>query len=114
MTEWLEELSGVLMAPETLFSLQLTAKVTGCTLIFHTIAGLSFGYLLSKSRFKGQRCLELFVTLPLVFPPVATGFGLLMIFGKHGLISNQFNWIDFDLIFTFKGVILASFIAGLP
>jgi molybdate transport system permease protein len=55
------------------------------------------------------------VSLPLVFPPIAIGFFLLLLLGRRGPVGaplhTTFGW---DLVFSFPGLILAAFIAGLP
>ena len=54
---------------------------------------------------------DFLVTLPLVFPPIATGFILLMLLGRAGPVGR---FLPVDVIFSLPGVILASFVAGLP
>lgn len=96
------------------FSLWLTIKVMLVTMLCHCVAGISLGYCLSQPKFPAQRWLDLLVTMPLVFPPVATGFALLMLFGKQSFLGQAFINNGFSLIFTFQGLVLASFISGLP
>jgi molybdate transport system permease protein len=55
------------------------------------------------------------VTLPLVFPPIALGFILLLIFGRNGPIGGPIEAITgFRLVFSKTAVTLAAFVAGLP
>lgn len=98
----------------TCFSLMLTFKVIMVTMLLHCVAGIVFGYCLSQPAFPAQRWLDLFVTMPLVFPPVATGFALLMLFGKQGMLGDALINRGITFIFTFQGVVLAAFISGLP
>ena len=51
------------------------------------------------------------VTFPLIFPPIATGFLLLYLLGKNGIIGKALN---LEIIFSFKALVLAAFIASLP
>ena len=51
------------------------------------------------------------MTLPLVFPPIATGFVLLMLMGRDGPLGGLTGG---GLVFSFAGVVLAAFVAGLP
>ncbi|HKK34433.1 MAG TPA: molybdate ABC transporter permease subunit [Desulfomicrobiaceae bacterium] len=105
----------ILTAQETLFPLGLTARVAGLTLILHLVVGLGLGYLLSRKPFPGQTLLDFLVTLPLVFPPIATGFLLLFALGKHAPLGRLFTALTGKtIIFDFWGLVLAAFIAGLP
>ncbi|MDR3410240.1 MAG: molybdate ABC transporter permease subunit [Formivibrio sp.] len=106
--------TATLLDPGISFSLWLTARVVLLTLALHLIAGLLLGYLLSRNPFPGRGLLDAFVTLPLVFPPIATGFALLLLFGRQGLLGSWLESMDLGLIFTFPGVVTAAFIAGLP
>lgn len=63
----------------------------------------------------GRTALDIVVTVPLVFPPLALGFVLLLLLGRRSAIGG---WLDqsfgFSFVFSTEGVILASVIAGLP
>jgi molybdate transport system permease protein len=58
--------------------------------------------------------IEAFVSLPLVVPPVATGLLLLMLFGRRGSIGRILERVGIDVVFTWKAVVLAMAIMGLP
>jgi molybdate transport system permease protein len=110
----LSEFITTLRDPGIAFSLWLTFRVVAMTLGLHLVSGLLLGYLLSRQAFPGQRILDAMVTLPLVFPPIATGFALLLLFGRRGLLGGWLGVLDIELIFTIHGVTLAAFLAGLP
>lgn len=96
-------------------ALWLTTKVAFATLVLHLFAGLALGYVLSKPNWRGRDLLDLLVTVPLVFPPMAIGFLLLVLLGRRGPIGAPLQqWFGFELIFSFWGLLLAAFIAGLP
>ena len=65
-----------------------------------------------KSLFKS--IIDLLVSIPIVFPPIALGFVLLLILGKNGFIGKHFYMHGIEIVFSLYGVIIASFIAGLP
>lgn len=93
----------------------LSVKVASLSLILHLLIGTLLGYLLSLERFPFRGVLDMFVTLPLVFPPIAIGFFLLLLFGRDGWLGSWMSTLfNFEVIFSFWGVLLASFIAGLP
>lgn len=79
------------------------------------VIGLPTAWLLSRPKWRGQGILEFFVTLPLVFPPIAIGFFLLLLLGRDGWINQLLPaGFQFELIFSFGALLLASLIAGLP
>ena len=93
----------------------LSVKVASLSLILHLTFGTLLGYLLSLERMPFRGVLDIFVTLPLVFPPIAIGFFLLLLLGRDGWLGSWMSTaLGLELIFSFWGVLLASFIAGLP
>ena len=98
-----------------LYALWLTAKVAVLTVALHAIAGLLLGYALSVPRWPGRALLDAAITLPLVFPPIALGFVLLLLLGREGVLGR---WLlrccDLSLVFSVSGVVFAAFVAGLP
>lgn len=95
--------------------LLLTGQVALATLLLHLVAGLLLGYALARPAWRGRLLLDLLVTLPLIFPPMAMGFFLLLLFGRHGLFGEFLSRaLGVDVVFSFWGLLLAAFIAGLP
>jgi molybdate transport system permease protein len=79
------------------------------------ILGVALGYYLSRARSRLGSLLDFLVSLPLVLPPIATGFGLLMLLGRHGPIGKPLgDWLGVEMIFSFWGVLAAAIVAGLP
>jgi len=97
-----------------LFPLFFTAKVTAVTTLLQLILGVLLGRYLSQKPSPLRSAVDLAVTLPLVFPPIAIGFLLLLILGKGGPVGIFLNQFGIRIIFTVWGVIIAAFIAGLP
>jgi molybdate transport system permease protein len=93
----------------------LTIKIAAATLIAHFVLGTGLGWALSHPRWPGRTLLDIVVTVPLVFPPVALGFFLLLLLGRRGAVGG---WLDatfgFSFVFSAEGVLLASIVAGLP
>lgn len=77
--------------------------------------GVALGWLLARKRWPGKAVVETLVALPLVIPPVATGLILLKLFGRRGplglLVQNLFG---FEIVFTWKAVVLATAVMSLP
>ena len=102
---------GILTQPQTLGPLKLTIGVLAVSGLLHLLAGVLLGYYLTSGKGVMRSVVDFLVTLPLVFPPIATGFILLMLLGRAGLIGR---FLPVDIVFSFPGVVLASFVAGLP
>ena len=84
-----------------------------------TVASLPFGVatalLLARGQFWGRQILNLLVHLPLVIPPVATGYLLLILFGRQGILGG-FLAENFGIVFAFRwtGAALAAAIMAFP
>ncbi|NEX19626.1 ABC transporter permease subunit [Thiorhodococcus mannitoliphagus] len=95
-------------------SLALSLQVAGVVLLLFLVCGIALGYLLSQP-IPLRGLLDAIISLPLVFPPIAIGFFLLMAFGRHGAIGGWLHQtLDWELVFSFQALVLASFVAGLP
>jgi molybdate transport system permease protein len=76
--------------------------------------GVWIAWLLARRRFPGRTLLETVVTLPLVMPPVATGLILLKLLGARGPLAGLLDRVGLDVVFTWKAVVLAMSVMGLP
>lgn len=83
-----------------------------CSLPF----GIFFGWLLAKYDFTGKSILDGFIHLPLVVPPVVTGYILLLLFGKKNGLLGSWLYETFNISFAFnwKGAALASAVVAFP
>lgn len=95
--------------------LWLTARIMLLTAPLLLILGVAFGYYLSRGRSRLTSLLDFLLSLPLVLPPIATGFGLLVLLGRHGPLGRLLgSWLGVEVIFSFWGVLAAAVVAGLP
>lgn len=92
----------------------LSAKILAICLILFLTIGTLIANFLAHSNSKFRVIIEILVTLPLIFPPVAIGFFLLMMLGKKGFLGKFFAEFDIYFIFEFNSLVIAAFIAGLP
>ena len=76
--------------------------------------GVVLAWLLARRKFPGRALVETFVSLPLVMPPVATGLILLMLLSRRGRIGGVLERLGIEIVFTWKAVVLAMAIMGLP
>lgn len=111
----LEEAVAALADPSLSFPTLLTLRVAAATLAIHAVLGLALGWALAQPRWPGRTILDLAITLPLVLPPIALGYFLLLLLGRRGALGA---WVegafDFSFVFSEGGVLLASVVAGLP
>lgn len=111
--------SGQLFAfphdPVTVECIVLTLRVVALALPLLVVFGVGMGYVLGRHRGPWISLLDFVLTLPLIFPPIATGFLLLLLLGRRGPIGSWLKsaW-DIELIFSFGGVVIAAVVAGLP
>lgn len=105
------DIAEILSDSATLNPLILSAKVMTAAGVLQLTVGVPLAFWLSRTKGLLHNFVDTAVTLPLVFPPVATGFVLLFLLGRHGPAATIFG--D-SIIFSFPGLVVAAFIAGLP
>ena len=76
--------------------------------------GVAVAWALARRRFTGRTLVETLVSLPLVMPPVATGLILLMLLSRRGAIGRILESAGIEVVFTWKAVVLAMAVMGLP
>src|SRR5688572_17912384 len=96
-------------------------QITAFTIVAALVAtilllapGLLLAWILARRRFPGRALLDTIVSLPLVMPPVATGLILLMLLAPRGPIGRLLDPYGIHIVFTWKAVILAMAVMGLP
>lgn len=94
--------------------LVLSLKTISVVALLLVFLGIPLAYFLSNETLKYKWLLETLVTLPLIFPPIAIGFLLLLLLGKYGWLGSYFNAMGIHFIFEFKGLVIAGFVAALP
>lgn len=92
----------------------LSFKTVSISSILFILFGVPLAYMLSNEKLKFRWLIDTVVTLPLVFPPIAIGFFLLLLLGRDGFIGSFFQSFNISFIFSFNGLVIAGFIAGLP
>lgn len=77
--------------------------------------GIFAGWFLAKKNFFGKSLIETLINLPLVLPPVVTGYLLLITFGSKGMLGSWIeSWTGVRLIFDWKGAAMAAAIVSFP
>ncbi len=103
------------LSPEEWAALRLSLKVALVATLASLPAGIAVALLLARGRFWGRSALDALVHLPLILPPVVTGYLLLLAFGRKGPIGA---WLEatFGIVFSFRwtGAALAAAVMGFP
>ena len=106
MTDWL--------TPEAWQALRLSLKVSLWAVATSLPLGILAAYALARWRFPGHGLLNGLVHLPLVLPPVVTGYLLLLTFGRRGWVGQWLDGIGIVLAFRWTGAALAAAIMAFP
>ena len=105
----------MMLSPEEWAIVALSLKVSLVAIALTLPLAYGLAWQLARGRFPGKVLLDAVVHLPLVVPPVVTGWLLLILFGGHGLVGR---WLEttfgVTLIFRWTGAALASAVMALP
>ncbi|WP_159711974.1 molybdate ABC transporter permease subunit [Geminicoccus flavidas] len=106
---------GAWLTPEEWTAVLLSLRVATVATLWSLPFGLLVAMLLARGRFPGRAFLDTLVHLPLVLPPVVTGYLLLLTFGRRAPVGN-FLAEQFGIVFAFRwtGAVLACAIMAFP
>ena len=76
--------------------------------------GTPFAYLVARHRFPGRSLVITLVEVPLVMPPAVAGLGLLVAFGRFGLLGHAVSAVGINLAFTQAAVVIAVLFVASP
>jgi len=104
-----------LLTPEEWQAVALTLGVAARAVLLGLPLALATAWVLSRSRLPGRGALDVLAHLPLVLPPVVTGWLLLLLFGVHGPLGAWLlAWFGVRLVFTTAGAALACGVMVFP
>lgn len=96
-------------------AVHLSLVISSVAVVASLPFAIFFGWLFAKQRFRGQFLLETAVNVPLVLPPVVTGYLLLVVFGRQGFLGSILeHTFGLRFVFDWKGAALASSIVAFP
>src|SRR4051812_24405064 len=103
------------LSPEDWTAIFLSLKVASVATVASLPVGIALAYILARWRFPGHSLLNGIVHLPLVMPPVVTGYLLLLGFGRKGPLGALLDQCC-GIVFSFRwtGAALAAAVMGLP
>lgn len=102
------------LSPEELEIIGLSMKVALTATLFSLPPGIAIAYLLSRYSFPGKALLSGLTHLPLILPPVVTGYALLMLFGRSGPLGKLLEPMGIVFAFDWTGAALAAAVMGFP
>ena len=107
MTDWL--------TPDEWRAVVLSLRVSFWATLFSLPLGLLVAYALARWEFWGKQLLNGLVHLPLILPPVVTGYLLLLTFGRRGFVGQALDqWFGIFLAFRWTGAALAAAVMAFP
>ncbi|MGB8647195.1 MAG: ABC transporter permease [Anaerolineae bacterium] len=98
----------------TLDALTLSLFTATLAAIISVFLGTPVAYLLARANFRGKSVLDTLVDLPIIMPPAVAGLGLLMAFGRRGLLGPALAGMGIELPFTTAAVVMAETFVAAP
>jgi molybdate transport system permease protein len=96
-------------------SLRLSLLVVSLATLIISVAGTALGFLFAKRSFRGKDVLDAIFTLPMVLPPTVTGYYLIVLLGRRGLLGGPlYSVTGWSVTFTWVAAVIASTVVALP
>lgn len=103
------------MSAEELQAIRLSVQVALVAVAGGLAPAIALAWLLARREFPGKALVETALHLPLVLPPVVTGYLLLVTFGTRGWLGGTLeSWFGIRIVFDWKGAALASAVMAFP
>jgi molybdate transport system permease protein len=96
-------------------ALKLSVLIVSVSTLIVGAVGLALSYWLAKFDFRGKELLDAVLTMPLVLPPTVTGYYLIVLLGRRGLIGGYiYDLTGWTFAFTWQGAVVAAVVVALP
>ncbi|MCJ2117440.1 molybdate ABC transporter permease subunit [Methylobacterium sp. J-001] len=102
------------LPPDAWTAVALSLRVASVATLASLLPGLAVAWLLARRRFPGRALLDGLVHLPLILPPVVTGYLLLLALGRRGFLGGALAEIGIVFSFRWTGAALACAVMGFP
>lgn len=103
------------LTPDELTAVRLSLRVATWAMVASLPLGIATALLLARFEFWGKALVNGLVHLPLVLPPVVTGYALLLLFGRNGPLGRLLaEHLGIVLAFRWTGAALACAVMGFP
>ncbi|WP_373353637.1 molybdate ABC transporter permease subunit [Pseudoroseicyclus sp. CXY001] len=107
-------MTGAWLGPAEWQAVALSFKVALVAALVSLPFGLAAAYALARGRFPGRDLFSALVHLPLVLPPVVTGYLLLLAFGPEAPAGRALDALGLPLAFRWTGAVLAAAVMAFP
>ncbi len=107
-------IAGYLSQPSVIAAARLSLLTSGTSLLFTLLLGTPLAYVLARWSFRYKAVVETVIDLPIVLPPMVAGIGLLLAFGRKGLLGGPLHELGIALPFTTAAVIFAQTFVSAP
>lgn len=108
------DLLPTLLGGVVLDALRVSLLTTACTLALTVVFVTPVAWLLARFDFPGKAALDTLLDLPIVLPPVVAGVGLLLAFGRGGLLGPPLELAGISLAFSPAAVVMAQLFVAAP
>ena len=96
-------------------ALKVSLLVVSVATLFTSLLGLALAFLLARREFRGRELLDALLTMPLVLPPTVTGYYLIVLLGRRGLLGAPlYTLTGWTFAFTWQGAAVAATVVALP
>jgi molybdate transport system permease protein len=103
------------LSPEEWLALRLSFQVSLCAVLVSLPAAVLIGYVLARWQSRSKWLLEVLVNLPLVLPPVVTGYLLFICFLPRGPLGRVLEaWFGLRIVFSWWGAAVAAAVVSFP
>jgi molybdate transport system permease protein len=103
------------VSPDQLSAIWLSIKVSIVATLLNAAIGIPLAYLLARRRFWGRAAVDVLVTLPLVLPPTVTGYYLIVLLGRRGVLGAAlYETTGWSVAFTWYAAVIAATVMALP
>ena len=101
--------------PTETAAIALSLRVAALAVLVALPFAVAVAWVLARARFRGKILFEALVYLPLVLPPVLTGYVLLVLLGRNGAIGHALEqWFGITFAFRWTGAVIAAAVMGFP
>jgi sulfate transport system permease protein len=100
--------------PDTRHAIWLSLTVAPVAVAVNVVFGVAAAWLVARFRFPGRSLLVSLFDVPFSVSPVVAGLALVLIFGRQGLLGPTLAWLEWKVIFSWPGLVLATTFVTLP
>ena len=104
-----------MLTPDEWEIIGLSVKIGSVAVLAMLPIAFALAWLLARVSFRGKIFVDALVHLPLVLPPVVTGWMLLILFGNQGPVGQWLSdWFGITVMFRWTGAAIAAAVMAMP